>query len=265
MNGGIIDFHAHIFPDELAERAIKQLAGRSGETAFTDGTAAGRRASMRKPGISRSVIQHVSTRAKQTLAINDYSIALNSEDLISFGTIHPDHADPAAEIARMKAAGIKGVKFHPDYQVFYADEDRMLPVYRMMAEAKLIALFHAGVDIGLEAPYHGNPDRIARLLELVPDLVVVAAHFGGFQVWEDVDRHLIGKNVYLDTSFTLSFLAREDFVRMARAHGIGRVLFGTDTPWADQGVEIELMRNSGLSAAELRAVFHDNAARLLKI
>ena len=66
----IIDIHTHIFPDALAERAVKQLTGRSGETAYIDGTAAGLEESMRKNGIAISVTQPVSTKPSQTPAVN---------------------------------------------------------------------------------------------------------------------------------------------------------------------------------------------------
>ena len=73
----IIDIHTHIFPDELAERAVKQLTGRSGETAHINGTAAGLEESMRINGIALSVTQPVSTKASQTPVINSFAIELN--------------------------------------------------------------------------------------------------------------------------------------------------------------------------------------------
>jgi predicted TIM-barrel fold metal-dependent hydrolase len=264
MSGsGIIDIHTHIFPDHLAERAVRQLAGRSGETAFLDGTARALTASMARCGIAVSVTQPVSTKAEQTESINRFCCDLAVPGLVNFGTLHPDCPDPDAEIGRLKKAGIKGVKFHPDYQEFFVDEDRVLPLYRKIADAGLMALIHAGVDIGLPPPVHCPPDRLARVLDAVPDLVVIAAHFGGFRMWDEVERHLIGRTLYLDTSFTLAFLPADRFVRMARAHGIGKVLFGTDSPWADQAAEVGLMNACGLAEPELAGVFRDNAARLL--
>lgn len=263
MKRRMIDSHTHIFPDALAARAVEQLKGRSGETAYLDGTARGLEESMRRNGIAYSVTQPVSTKPSQAVSINRFCIELKSDGLIQFGTLHPDYEDNAGEVRRLREAGIKGVKFHPDYQQFYVDDERMFPVYRLMADAGLIAFFHAGVDIGLEPPYHGLPDRLARVLHAFPDLVVVAAHFGGFKMWDEVEEHLIGRNLYLDTSFTLSFLPAERFVRMARKHGIEKVLFGTDSPWADQGTEVGLLEATGLTDEELDVVFYDNAARLL--
>lgn len=262
----IIDIHTHIFPDALAERAVKQLTGRSGETAHISGTAAGLEESMRKNGIAVSVTQPVSTKPAQVPAVNGFAIELNSRpSLINFGTLYPDYEGNGAEIQRLKKAGIKGVKFHPDYQSFFVDEERMFPLYRKMADAGLIAFFHAGIDIGLPPPVHCTPDRLVRVLDRVPDLTIVAAHFGGFKMWDDVEKHLVGRNLWLDTSYTLAWLPVARFVNMARKHGVERILFGTDSPWADQGEEIRLHEESGLTEAELSAVFHDNAARLLGV
>lgn len=265
MSFRVIDIHTHIFPDDLAERALKQLTSRSGEKAYTDGTAAGLEESMRKYGVERSVTLPVSTRPGQTPSINAYVISHPSPRLIHFGTLHPDYENLDQEIEKLVRHGIKGVKFHPDYQNFFVDEERMFPIYERVADAGLIALFHAGLDIGLPDPIHAPPERLARVLDRVPNLTVIAAHFGGFQMWNEVERHLIGRDVWLETSFTLAWLPREDFVRMARRHGIQRVLFGTDSPWADQGEEIQRLLHSGLSPAELQAVFHDNAVRILKL
>ena len=252
----IIDAHTHVFPDHIAERAVKQLTGRSGETACLDGTVAGLERSMTENGISISVTQPVSTKPSQTPAVNSFAIELSARpSLVNFGTLHPDYVENASEIQRLENAGIKGVKFHPDYQEFFVDEERMFPLYRQMAEAKLIAFFHAGVDIGLPPPVHCTPERLAKVLDQVPDLTVVAAHFGGFKMWDDVERHLIGRNLWLDTSFTLAWFPAERFVKMARRHGIEKILFGTDSPWADQGKEINLHEESGLTEAELAAVF----------
>ena len=259
----IVDVHVHVFPDDLAARAVAHLASQSGEPAFADGTAGGLLASMGKAGIEASLVQPVSTKPAQTPSINTYSSALNRWPLLSFGTLHPDFDQPFDEIERLREAGVRGIKFHPDYQLFYVDEERMFPVYEGMAKAGLTAFFHAGVDIGLKPPYHGTPERIARVLERVPDLDVVAAHFGGFQMWEDVDRFLVGRRLWLETSFTLSYLPAADFVRMARRHGIERVMFGTDSPWADQSVEVRLLEQTGLNDTELDAVFFHNAARWL--
>ena len=98
-----------------------------------------------------------------------------------------------------------------------------------------------------------------------PGLILIAAHFGGFRLWNDVDRELLGLPVYLDISLTLGFLPDEQFVRMARQHGIDRVLFASDAPWQDPAVTLAALRRLPLTPAEQRAILWDNAARLFTL
>jgi predicted TIM-barrel fold metal-dependent hydrolase len=68
----------------------------------------------------------------------------------------------------------------------------------------------------------------------------------------------------METSFTFE-LPPERLVRMIRAHGVERVMFGTDSPWAGQAEEAAHVRSLGLTEEELDKVLFTNAARLLRI
>ena len=61
----------------------------------------------------------------------------------------------------------------------------------------------------------------------------------------------------------LSMGDREQLLRILRAHGTDRVLFGSDSPWGEEGEELAVLRGLGLSGQELQAVCGGNAARLL--
>ena len=63
-----------------------------------------------------------------------------------FGSVHPSHPDALKELERIHALGIKGIKFHPDYQYFFVDEERMFPIYEKCGKLGLIVVFHAGWD-----------------------------------------------------------------------------------------------------------------------
>ena len=81
--------------------------------------------------------------------------------------------------------------------------------------------------------------------------------------WEDVERLLVGRNVWFDTSMARRFLEPETMKRMIRAHGADRIVFGTDSPWGGQAEEIQFIRELGLSAAEEEKIFSGNARKLL--
>lgn len=262
----IIDIHTHTFPDELAARALEVLQNNCDETPILDGTNAGLLASMRRSGVDKSVIMPIATKPSQVRSINSWAKEINSqyEDLICFGTLHPKQDDWFAEIARLKADGIPGIKLHPDYQLFFVDDSNMIPIYQALADAGLILLFHAGVDIGLPPPVHCTPERLARVLDAVPDLTIIAAHMGGYDSWDEAEQYIIGRNLYLDTSYSLADLGPERMASLIKAHGPDRVLFGTDSPWTDQAAEIAGIRGLDLTDDQITAILGENASRLLR-
>jgi uncharacterized protein len=263
----LIDFHTHTFPDELAPRAIAQLAAEGPFPYYSDGTCDGLLASMRLAGITHSVMAPIATKPSQVRRINAWTAEMNARHpgLIGFGTLHPRQDDWDDEVAFLVEHGIKGIKLHADYQRFFVDEDEVIPMYRTVARAGLIVLFHAGVDIGLPPPVHCPPERLARVLDAVPELQVVAAHMGGFRQWELVEQHLLGRRLYLDTSFALPWMGPERLMSLMRGHSVRRILFATDSPWADQAGDLAAFRALPLTDEEREAITWKNAAQLLKL
>ncbi len=128
----VIDFHAHAFPDELAPRAVGGInAGLAEEEhAVIDGTVGALLVSMDRAGIGRAVLWSIATKPTQVEPIIRWSLSVASERIIPLGSVHPDAADPAADVAKVAAAGLKGIKLHPMYQGFAADEGRAGPSTR---------------------------------------------------------------------------------------------------------------------------------------
>ena len=48
----LFDFHTHLFPDQLAPKALPKLAATFGANPFTDGTVSGTRAAFQQWGIT---------------------------------------------------------------------------------------------------------------------------------------------------------------------------------------------------------------------
>ncbi len=258
----IIDFHTHVFPDEVAVAAMPGLEAEAGVDAAFDGTLSGLIGVMDSAGVAVSVTQPVATKPSQVRSINDWAASTASSRIIPFGTMHPGLDDAVSEIARMASLGIRGFKMHPEYQAFSPDEPRISYILDAAARHGLAVLFHAGRDIAINT-YKGTPSAFSRMLDGHPGATVVLAHMGGFRDWEQVDEHLIGREVWLDTSFSLGHMPNEEFVRRVRQHDPRRVLFGSDGPWADVLAEVRALRACGLDADELAAVLGDNALGLL--
>jgi len=260
---GIIDFHAHAFPDPVAARAIPALEHAGQVTALLDGRLASLLASMDRAGIAQSVICSIATRPEQFASIISWSKSIRSERLIPFPSFHPAAPDAVEQIAAIRAAGFPGLKMHPYYQEFVLDEERMWPLYEAMAAAGLILVMHTGFDIGFPRERICDPEKIVRVIERVPQLKLVATHLGAWDDWDAVEELLIGRSLYMDISYSLQFLDRERARRMIRNHSAAYVLFGTDSPWADQGGVVGLLKALQLDAAEEKAILGGNAARLL--
>lgn len=262
----IIDIHTHAFADSLAPKAMQALSGETDPPIpyFYDGTVAGLVASMDRADIDISVIQPVATKPGQVPIINDWAAAQASERIVPFGAMHPDLTNPAEEMARMRSLGLRGFKMHPNYQEFAPHEERLHAFYQSAIDNDLIVLFHAGVDIGIPG-VPGTPQAFAEALDAFPAMTAVLAHLGGFREWQGVADHLAGRDVWLDMAFTLGHLPDDEFVELVRAHGVDRVLFGSDGPWTDSGREIAHLRTLPFTDAELDAILCGNAERLLGI
>ena len=140
----IFDFHTHTFPERIAAAAVDKLQRASHTKPFSDGSERGLRESMQSAGIDASLVLPVATSPRQVVHINDASIEMNKAvsetGVYSFGSIHPDFDDYAAELTRLAAEGVKGIKLHPVYQDVAFDDPRTLRLLEKAAELGLIVL-----------------------------------------------------------------------------------------------------------------------------
>ena len=259
----IIDFHTHCFADSIAKNAVAQLEKVSDITAYLDGTTEGLLKNMKRVGIDKSIVMPVATKPSQVANINKWSAERTNEKLLFFGAVHPDSDDIIETLQQLKEDGVKGIKLHPDYQGFFADDERMMPVYDAAKQLGLIVLLHAGVDIGLKGAVHCTPLMIRRITENIPGIKLVAAHMGSHALWRDVEETLAGKDLFFDTSFSSYDLKQEGMQRMIKKHGTDRILFGTDSPWTDAAAEIDFIRNLSLSSSDIDKILFKNALSLL--
>lgn len=258
----IIDIHSHAFTDSLAPRAIPQLAALSGFTPRFDGTVAGLLAEDDAAGIDVTVVQPVATKPSQVRTINDWAAAAQTDRVLFFGAMHPDFEAPAAELARVKALGLHGIKLHTEYQRFVPDEERMAPIYEAAIEQGMTVFFHAGGDVAFTS-VRGTPEAFVTVLETWPGLRAVLAHMGGFRQWHAVTGRLAGRDVLFDTAYTLGHLPDEEFVALAREHGCDRVMFGSDGPWTDAAAQLEHLRRLPFTESERSAILGGNAERFI--
>lgn len=253
-----IDAHAHIYPDSIALKAAHSI----GEFYKMDIAADGRLSTLlargKEAGISKFLVHSVGITPNRVARINDYlmqTAAQYPEQLIGFGTLHPGMQDVHAEIRRIRAGGLHGVKLHPDFQHFRLDDDDAVAMFRALAEANMPVLVHTGDS---RYPYSA-PGRMARVLKAVPDLKAICAHLGGWSVWNEAWKQLADlPNAWVDTSSSLYALEPAEAARIIRRYDRTHVFFGTDYPMWDPVDERARFDALPLSEAERENIAHRN-------
>lgn len=263
-----IDFHVHAFADKIATRTISSLAKIAATQPATDGTLSGTEAAMQKWGVDGFVLLSIATKPSQHEICNNWAASCRSEHVFPFGSVHPAAGDEAlAELERISSLSLYGVKLHPDYQEFFADEERMLPIYRKCGELGLPVILHAGFDPLSPDCIHCTPQMMAKVLDAVPETTFILAHLGGNALWKDVEQILAGNfgNLYMDTALTGSGTDEEQLLRIIQKHGADKILLASDCPWDTTDVTIAKIKRLGLPEAEERMIFAGNAKKLLHL
>lgn len=261
----LVDFHTHCFPERISLKALEKLSFVSGGlNPYTNGTVNGLKNLMAIQGVDKAVVLNIATNATQQSKVNDFAAAINSQNIISFGSIFPDSEDWSQELERIKELGLKGVKLHPDYQSFNVDDEKMKPIYKKIGKLGLITVFHAGYDYGFAPPYGATPDKMEKALKWF-DSPVIAAHWGGIDCGEGVLKHLCGKDIYFDTSFGYGNMPKYYAQKILDTHTADKILFGTDSPWHTAEMELTLLKTLNLSQEDFEKISHKNAEKLLNI
>ncbi len=261
-----IDFHTHLFPDKLSGRAIAKLAAVSGLTPQTDGTLTGTLKKLDEWKVDRAVTLHIATAPGQEKNVNRFATFVTEETggrLLAFGSVHPESPDALELPGSFKELGLKGVKLHPDYQGFEADEKRLYPLYERLGELNLPCCFHMGYDPLSPKHFHATPAMLARVHRDFPQLTLILAHMGGMNLWDEVEEYLTGKEVYLDTAMVAGSLDPRQAERIISRHGAELLLFGSDCPWQDSETAARFIESLAVSDDKKELIFSGNAIRLL--
>ena len=260
----LIDFHAHVFPDRLAAGAVAGLAARAHFTPYTNGSLADTQRIMSEQGVDRFVALNIAVSPKTERHVNDFAITLlEKENIIPFGSVHPDSENAFSELERLKDAGVRGVKFHNEYQNFFVDDEKAFPLYERCAKLGFIMLFHGGADRGFSPPVKTEPKCMRRVALRFPEAKIVVAHLGGQDMQEEAVQELVDTNVFIDTSFSAISVDPSVAERSIRAFGADRVLFGTDCPWDTPADTVAFLSKMRFSPQEYDKIYWRNALKLL--
>ncbi len=271
----IIDCHAHAFADKIAERAVYQLVDYYSLPTNFGGRLEDLISVASEASIDAVVLLIAATKPEQVAPANDWIIQLAADSasgrsapakpqIIPFGTYHPDHPQWQEEIQRLRSAGIKGIKLHPEFQGIDLADSRLRDFFAEV-ERDFVLMVH----IGDRQTCHTNlstPHKLATILDEFPNLRAIAAHMGGYLFWEEVLCHLVGRDVYLDTSSTLPYIDPTLLRRIVSGHGVEKILFGSDYPLRSPQQDLPLLDAiPWLNDDAKEAIKGANCARLLGI
>ncbi len=259
----IIDVHTHAFPDVLARRAVPSLEAAGDARAFLDGTIGSLLDSMDEAGVDVSVVASIATRPEQFDSILTWSRSIASRRIVPFPSVHPLHPRALDQITEIRTSGFVGIKLHPYYQDFTLTDSRILSLFGRIEREGLVLLLHTGYDMAYARTRLAAPAMVAEVLRSFDALKLIATHFGGWEEWDEVERHLLGRDVYIDTSYSIPFLGAARAREFLDAHPAARVLFGSDSPWASQLRDIEAINALDIEEGRRKALLGGNAQRLL--
>ena len=199
----------------------------------------------------------------------------NSDVAIPFASISPHRGAEGVTAARrlIRDYKVRGFKFHPSVQEFFPNDRLAYPLYEVIAEAKLPALFHTG-QTGVGAKTRGgggirlkysHPLYLDDVAADFPDMPIILAH-PSFPWQEEALSVATHKpQVYIDLSGWSPKYFPPILVQYANTLLKDRVLFGSDYPVIAPEKWVEEFEKLPIKPEVRALIMKENAARLLQL
>lgn len=266
----IIDFHVHLFPDKMFD-AIWDFFSKSyrwdviHKLYYRECIQY-----LRERGVEKIVYSNYAHRAGIAEGLNEWNRRVLDEnpELYCFAAFHPGDENALASAKKiLNHPRILGFKLQLLVQRFFPHDERLFPLYELVAERGKRILFHVGNGpVGNE--YVGF-DQFKKLLSRYPDIPANVAHMGAYEYQGFMDLLDDYPDIYLDTSYSF-------FKDMQGKGGFNlgnaplekhkdRILYGSDFPnlILPRESEIETLLDYGLSQEFYDQVFFQNGLKLI--
>jgi predicted TIM-barrel fold metal-dependent hydrolase len=199
----------------------------------------------------------------------------HSDVAIPFASINPHRGEEGVRAVRRLITDykVKGFKFHPSVQEFFPNDRMAYPLYEVIAEAKLPALFHTGqtgVGAGTRAGggiriKYSNPLFLDDVAVDFPDMPIILAH-PSFPWQEEALSVATHKpQVYIDLSGWSPKYFPPLLVQYANTLLKDKILFGSDYPVIAPERWMEEFDKLPIKPEVRPLILKQNAARLLKL
>ena len=197
----------------------------------------------------------------------------NSDIMLAFASIDPHKGKMGAIEARrlIEDHGVKGFKFHPPMQNFDPRDRFAWPLYEVIAEYGLPAIFHtghSGMGTGMKGGggvrlRYGQPMLVDDVAADFPDMKIILAHPSWPWTDESLSMALHKDNVFIDLSGWMPKYFPKQVIQYANTQLKHKMLFGSDYPLIPPEKWIESAKAVGFREEVMPLLLKDNAARVL--
>ncbi|MER6468850.1 amidohydrolase family protein [Streptomyces collinus] len=274
---GLIDVHTHFMPERVLRKVWDYFD--------TNGPLLGglewpityraeeeeRTAVLRQFGVRAFTSMLYPHKPGMARWLNGWAVdfARRTPDCLHTATLYPE---PGVEsyVRAAVDAGARVFKAHVQVGAYDPADERLQRAWGLLAEARIPVVVHCGS--GPAPGKHTGPEPIARVLARHPELRLIVAHMGMPEYEEFLGLAERYEQVRLDTTMVFTDFSEGfmPFPRRAlpRLAALGdRILLGSDFPNIPYPYlhQLQALERLGLGREWLRAVCHDNAARLFAL
>ncbi|MGA7722534.1 MAG: amidohydrolase family protein [Ignavibacteriaceae bacterium] len=273
----LIDCHTHAFADKIADKARNYIIEYYGLKTNFGARFCDLMDYALEASLDALVLLTAATKPEQVHTINNWILktlpalkknieksSLLVPEVIPFGAYHTGDSGWLQEIARLRTAKIKGIKLHPEFQGIDL-ADPALNDFFAEIENDFIVMIHVG-DRTVSDKNLSTPKKVAAIHKNFPRLKIIAAHMGGYKLWDEAYEFLAGKDLYIDTSSAICYMEAAMIKKIIKRHGTDKVLFGSDFPMKSPKEEYEVLdRLHWLTTPEKEKIAGINCSKLLEI
>ncbi|TLK54026.1 amidohydrolase family protein [Glutamicibacter sp. V16R2B1] len=278
-----VDMHVHLEIDECGHKAMPEV--------FFEASAKYFKSEERTPSIDRIAEVYREHKMAAVVFTVDARTALghepnsvadlvagcvrNNDVLIPFGSVDPRRGDAALQDAKYQATelGVRGFKFHPSVQSFDPSDPTYYPLWQVLQDLGLPAIFHTGQNgMGAGLPggngiklRYSNPLLLDDIAADFPQLTIIMAHPS--VPWQDEANSIATHkaNVYIDLSGWSPKYFPESLVKLSNNVLASKVLFGTDFPLITPTKWMAAFEDLALSDQVRPKILKANALKVLGV
>lgn len=276
----VIDFHTHIFPQEIIENRDRFFSGEpafkllynSPKTKLVDADDLIR--IMDEDGVDKSVVFGFPWVSSYAYKLNNDCIAeaviKYPDRLIGMGCFDLSGPDVARETQRCLDAGLTGIGELAFYESGIDAEaiEKMVPVMELCGARDFPVLIHTNEPVGHMYPGK-TPITLAQIYSMAqafPDNKIILAHWGGGIFFYNLlkrEAKEVLKNVYYDTAASPFLYDPSIYKASIDLAGLDKILLGSDYPLLKPSRYYKDIEASGITQEQKDAIIGNNAARLL--